>query len=92
MLNPKQQAKLAVLKHVSSMMDSAMGSRLKGKKPVAAHMEVDMLPKDGAEGLHAKHDPMMEAAAPMGDALHVGSSEENPEDMQRLMEHYNSLK
>lgn len=67
MLKPAHMAKMAVLKHVSKMMDHAMGSKMKSK-PVAMHAEIDMqkVPKD-ANGIPQQHEmaPMVDSADKM---------------------------
>lgn len=77
MLSPKQHAKIEVLKHVSNMMDTMMSSKMK-KKPVAMHMEAEVLPKSP---LHVEGSPSEEVSeSPDLEAKEESLGTEIPED------------
>lgn len=106
MLNPRQQAKLAVLKNLQKSMHSMMGEKLKkskAPKPVAAHVEMDMVPKhpvDGVspeemlaqmhgEGAGSEGSPEAELAEKRHGLAASDPAEDA--DMELLRKHYGSL-
>lgn len=94
MLNHKQQAKLAVLHHIGKMMDGMIGDKLKapkGAKPVAAHMEIDMLPKHGIDAAGSPSG-LEEPGMDKHGSPEAPASPDEDEDMKMLRDHYSSLK
>jgi hypothetical protein len=99
MMNPKHQAKMAVLKHLSGMMDGMMSNKL--KKPAIAEIEVTKIPHaphavDGAspEGILQDHsiDPNLDPTLHQAEQHTQHPDSTSDDDLAKLHEMYSKLK